>query len=330
LILGKKMMINFGLNPANFLAQVNFGTNSASILGIFLAVAGAGLYFLRNFRPELSRDQDIFFSAIGLVCGFILFFQGWRLDPILQFGQLLLVGTTVYFAVESIGLRRISTEQAKRNTPIVDPDREVGNYKSYRPKSRQEAEVEDYGRLNYYEEEEEYDERPRPRISASRDIRDNRDNRPPRDDYYDEEPPRRSERRSRGSETSDDLGDRPVRNKRNSSGRPTNRPSSSLSDDDWNSSSSSSSSRPSNNDWDNPPREERKSNRRGSSNPPSYRSEISQDDEMETPPRKKRRRPPSDSAPTRIQRDDDDVMPVEYKPLELKDEESDNPNSEEV
>jgi Ycf66 protein N-terminus len=326
LILGKKMMINFGLNPASFLAQVNFGTNSASILGIFLAVAGAGLYFLRNFRPELSRDQDIFFSAIGLVCGFILFFQGWRLDPILQFGQLLLVGTTVYFAVESIGLRRISTEQAKRNTPIVDPDREVGNYKSYRPKSRQEAEVEDYGRLNYYEEEEEYDDRPRPRISASRDTRD-RDNRPPRDDYYDEESPRRSERSRRSSENSD-FDDRPTRNRRNSSGRPTNRPSSSLNDDDWGS-SSPSPSRPSNDDWDNRNRDERKSNRRGSSNPPSSRSEISQDDEMETPPRKKRRRPPSDSAPTRIQRDDD-AMSVEYKPLEIKDEESDNPNSEEV
>ena len=323
------MMINFGLYPANFLAQVNFGTNSASILGIFLAVAGAGLYFLRNFRPELSRDQDIFFSAIGLVCGFILFFQGWRLDPILQFGQLLLVGTTVYFAVESIGLRRISTEQAKRNTPIVDPDREVGNYKSYRPKSRQEAEVEDYGRLNYYEEEEEYDDRPRPRISASRDTRDNRD-RSPRDDYYDEEPPRRDSRRNRSSESSD-FGDRPNRNRRNTSGRPINRPSSSLSDDDWGSSSSPSSpSRPSNDDWDNRTRDERKSNRRGSSNPPSSRSEISQDDDMETPPRKKRRRPPSDSAPTRIQRDDDDAMSVEYKPLEIKDEESDNPNSEEV
>jgi Ycf66 protein N-terminus len=331
------MMINFGLNPASFLAQVNFGTNSASILGIFLAVAGAGLYFLRNFRPELSRDQDIFFSAIGLVCGFILFFQGWRLDPILQFGQLLLVGTTVYFAVESISLRRISTEQAKRNTPIVDPDREVGNYKYSRSKSRQEAEVEDYGRLPYYEDEdEEYNDRQRPRISGSR------DNRPPRDEYYDDEPPRRSERRSRNSEGGD-LGDRPTsdrpsdrptsdrptRNKRNTSGRPTNRPPSNIDEDDWGGSSSSrSSSRPSNNDWDSPPREERKSNRR-SGNPENSRSEISQDDDIATPPRKKRRRPPSDSSPTRLERDDD-AMSVEYKPIEAKDEGSDNSNFDEI
>ena len=56
-------MINFGLNSASVLAQVNFGANSASILGIFLAVAGAALYFLRSVRPELSRDQDIFCSS---------------------------------------------------------------------------------------------------------------------------------------------------------------------------------------------------------------------------------------------------------------------------
>lgn len=76
--------------------MVNFGFGSASILGIFLAVAGAGLYFLRTVRPELARDHDIFFAAVGLLCGFILLFQGWRLDPILQFGQLLLTGSTIF------------------------------------------------------------------------------------------------------------------------------------------------------------------------------------------------------------------------------------------
>ncbi|MDB9355020.1 Ycf66 family protein, partial [Nodularia spumigena CS-587/03] len=124
-------MVNFGLNSATVLAQVNFGTNSASILGIFLAVSGAALYFLRTVRPELSRDQDIFFAAVGLLCGFILIFQGWRLDPILQFNQLLLVGSAVFFAVESIRLRGIATQQAKRNTPIVDDEREVSRNYSY-------------------------------------------------------------------------------------------------------------------------------------------------------------------------------------------------------
>ncbi|MBE9125407.1 MULTISPECIES: Ycf66 family protein [unclassified Coleofasciculus] len=105
--------------------MVNFGLNSASILGIFLAVAGAGLYFLRSVRPELARDHDIFFAAVGLLCGFILLFQGWRLDPILQFGQFLLTGSAIFFGVETIRLRGIATEQAKRNTRIVDDERPV-------------------------------------------------------------------------------------------------------------------------------------------------------------------------------------------------------------
>jgi len=117
--------------------MVNFGLNSASILGIFLAVAGAGLYFMRSVRPELSRDHDIFFAAVGLLCGFILLFQGWRLDPILQFGQFLLTGSTIFFAVETIRLRQSTTEQARRNTPFVDEERRVSRTRVY----TQEAEL---------------------------------------------------------------------------------------------------------------------------------------------------------------------------------------------
>ena len=104
---GKKIMVNFGLN-------------SASILGLFLAVAGAGLYFMRTVRPELSRDHDIFFAAVGLLCGLILMFQGWRLDPILQFSQFLLMGSAISFAVETIRLRGATVEQARRNNSFVD------------------------------------------------------------------------------------------------------------------------------------------------------------------------------------------------------------------
>jgi hypothetical protein len=113
--------------------MVNFGLNSASILGIFLAVAGAALYFMRSVRPELSRDQDIFFAAVGLLCGFILLFQGWRLDPILQFGQFLLTGTTIFFAYEAIRLRGVATKVVKERTPIVDDERPVSKAYRYDP-----------------------------------------------------------------------------------------------------------------------------------------------------------------------------------------------------
>lgn len=111
--------------------MVNFGLNAAAILGLFLAVAGAGLFFLRSVRPELARDYDIFFAAVGLLCGIILLFNGWRLDPILQFGQFLLTGTAVFFAFESIRMRGVATEQARRNTATVDRDRPVSRTRVY-------------------------------------------------------------------------------------------------------------------------------------------------------------------------------------------------------
>lgn len=138
--------------------MVNFQFNLVSIVGIFLAVSGAGLYFLRSVRPELARDYDIFFSAVGLLCGGIFLWQGWRYDPIMQFGQVLLGGSAVFFAFESIRLRGITTVQAKRNTDsYVDEDRPVGAY-------RQDAELDELG--PYEDNYAQY-----PRISGSRDPR---------------------------------------------------------------------------------------------------------------------------------------------------------------
>ncbi len=102
--------------------MVNASLNWASIVGIVLAIGGAGLYFMRSFKPALARDYDVFFAAIGLLCGGILFFQGWRLDPILQFGQFLLAGTTVFFAYESVRLRGVATDQARRSSYFDEPD----------------------------------------------------------------------------------------------------------------------------------------------------------------------------------------------------------------
>ncbi|MBD2204068.1 Ycf66 family protein [Calothrix sp. FACHB-1219] len=299
-------MINFGLNSVSILAQVNFGTNSASILGIFLAVSGAALYFLRTVRPELSRDQDIFFAAVGLLCGFILIFQGWRLDPILQFGQLLLVGTTVFFAVESIRLRSIATQQAKRNTPIVDEEREVSNKYTYDRRRRQgyQAEVDDDLDPLPYEEEE----RPvRPRIRASREERSSRD------DYYTDSSPRRSERPS--SSDKQDSGDR---SRRRNSGRSVSRPADSLEQEDWGSASREVD------DWDSSESEVRKPSRR-----PNNRPQRSEPRDEDVTPRPRRRRPASDSS-SRRERNDDEAIPtdyVEYKPLERPDVNSDDSNN---
>lgn len=167
--------------------MVNVGLNGSSLLGIALAVAGAALYFLRTMRPKLARDYDIFFAAVALLCGGILFFQGWRQDPILQFGQFLLTGSAIFFAVENIRLRSVTTEQAKRSTPIVDEERPVSRV--YR------AELDELA----------YDDRP-----TARRIRGSRDSRGGRDDYDEG-----GRRRSAGRSVMDDrTGPSSSRNKR--------------------------------------------------------------------------------------------------------------------
>lgn len=131
--------------------MVNFGFNSASILGIFLALSGAGLYLMRSLRPEISRDHDIFFAAVGLLCGGILLWHGWRLDPILQFSQLLLSSTAIFFAVESIRLRGATTVNREkgrsRGNSYVEEDRTVSRV--YRAELE---ETEDNGYDDYEEE----------------------------------------------------------------------------------------------------------------------------------------------------------------------------------
>lgn len=183
--------------------MVNFGLNSASLLGIFLAVAGASLYFLRNVRPELARDQDIFFAAVGLLCGFILLFQGWRLDPILQFGQFLLTGSTIFFAVEAIRLRGVATEQARRNTPIVDDERPVSRvYRAELDQIEPYEEEDRYEnpRLRGYQDRERGSSRSRSAYEpyASEEPRSSR-TKPRSERYSGSEPPRK--RRPRRSDT---------------------------------------------------------------------------------------------------------------------------------
>jgi len=186
--------------------MVNFGWNSASILGVFLMVVGAGLYFLRSVRPELSRDYDIFFAAVGLACGGILVFNGWRLDPILQFGQFLLASSTIFFAVESIRLRGVATEQARRNTPVVDDDRPVSrSYRAYR-----EPDYSDYDRIEPYDTE---------RRAMPRQLRGSQEERSNRRDRYESETRSRSRRLSSNG-SSYERSERPERPERSPRSRP--------------------------------------------------------------------------------------------------------------
>lgn len=219
--------------------MINFGSNPAFILGIALALCGVALYAMRSVRPELSRDHDIFFAAIALVSGLILMFQGWRLDPLLLLGQLALAGSAVFFAVENIRLRNITTEQAKRNKPIVDDERPVSRSYEYDYDYDYRSDVEE---LPYSD-----DRRPARRIRATRDERDS--------GYDDYGASRRRPSASRRLETRDDA--RPSSSRRRPLPRARQHPEdagssrrSDWDDDRWSSSRPSRADQWSDNRWD--------------------------------------------------------------------------------
>ncbi|MBW4571772.1 MAG: Ycf66 family protein [Tolypothrix carrinoi HA7290-LM1] len=97
------------------LPQVNIGLN----LGIIYVLLGAAylilmVFFLvqratrlTNWALSLYIIQAIFIPVLMLLCGLILIFQGWRLDPVLQFGQFLSFLIIIYFSIKDIVINAV-------------------------------------------------------------------------------------------------------------------------------------------------------------------------------------------------------------------------------
>lgn len=68
----------------------------------------------------LSRYYDLFFSSLALLCGGILIFQGWRLDPILLLCQMVSSGTAIFFIGETLSLR--NTQLPNKNNSSFSYD----------------------------------------------------------------------------------------------------------------------------------------------------------------------------------------------------------------
>ena len=81
--------------------MINVGFGPNILLGVFIIFCVLGLYFLRTVKYELSRDVDIFFTTLGLIYSSILIIHGWRLDPILLFGQILIIITLLSISWEN-------------------------------------------------------------------------------------------------------------------------------------------------------------------------------------------------------------------------------------
>jgi hypothetical protein len=99
--------------------MVNVDVSPSVILGVGLIGAGVSLWQIRRAKPWISKDYDVVVSCISLLVGGILIFQGWRLDPLLLFGQLMTTGAAVSFAVEALRLRSRVYEQEVGSWPVL-------------------------------------------------------------------------------------------------------------------------------------------------------------------------------------------------------------------
>jgi Ycf66 protein N-terminus len=94
--------------------MINFSFGPNIFLGFIVALGVLLLYYLRVVKPEISRDEDIFFSTIGLLYSCILMVHGWRLDPILMFSQVLIITSVLVAGWENIRLRGLIVKISKK------------------------------------------------------------------------------------------------------------------------------------------------------------------------------------------------------------------------
>jgi len=93
--------------------MINIGFGPNIFLGFILGIGVLLLYFLRVIKPEIARDEDIFFATINLLYSCILIVHGWRLDPILLFSQVLIITSLIVSGWENIRLRGLLSKIAK-------------------------------------------------------------------------------------------------------------------------------------------------------------------------------------------------------------------------
>ena len=93
--------------------MINFSFGPNIFLGIIVSFGVLILYFLRNVKPDVAKKISSSLATIGLLYSCILMVHGWRLDPILLFGQVLIIVTVLVAGWENIRLRGLIANMAK-------------------------------------------------------------------------------------------------------------------------------------------------------------------------------------------------------------------------
>ena len=137
--------------------MVNASLNWASIVGIALVIAG----FIPFFKKSISTQYDALLVPVFWLSGSILFFQGWRLDPILQFGQFLLASLVIFVGYENIKLRELIKKlknQSSEQSNFKKEDVKGQKDESHRVKNRPKRHIKDFDYISFLDLSEDFDE----------------------------------------------------------------------------------------------------------------------------------------------------------------------------
>ena len=93
--------------------MINISYSPSFLLSVLLIIGLLLFYSLKIIRPEVSKEEDIFLTSLGLLYSCILIIHGWRLDPILFFSQVLLVVFVLAVGWENIRLRGLIANMAR-------------------------------------------------------------------------------------------------------------------------------------------------------------------------------------------------------------------------
>ncbi|NJS11569.1 MAG: hypothetical protein HC789_14950 [Microcoleus sp. CSU_2_2] len=106
-------MVNVGFNFMSILAIVDL---ALAIAYLVTAILNAGMRsrLIGGLGITLYIIQGLMVIVILPLCGFILWFQGWRLDPILATQQFLLHVLLIYLAFKDALIFGIVSRQSQR------------------------------------------------------------------------------------------------------------------------------------------------------------------------------------------------------------------------
>ena len=85
--------------------MINVSFTANTFLGLIMIIAGIILVGLQYVEPLLSRDTDIVAGTLMFGYSFILIYEGWQLDSLLSYSQVLIVILLLAAGWENIRLR---------------------------------------------------------------------------------------------------------------------------------------------------------------------------------------------------------------------------------